>query len=98
MPIGGDSDARQGGARNAPARGYRCSGKHARRAVPVRLLRGGDDGDADGRLHVGMQPEWHVDHAQLFQWFLEVEATPVDLDAELAVDRFGDVGGRDRTE
>src|SRR6185312_9426010 len=60
------------------------------------LLR--DDGDLQRRLDVGVEPHGDLGGTELLQRLLELEATAVDLDTELRLDRVRDVGRGDRTE
>src|SRR4051812_24745421 len=59
---------------------------------------GGDDLDGDAELDVRVQLHRHLVGSDRSDRLLEVETTPVELDAGLGRDRLDDVGSGDRTE
>jgi hypothetical protein len=58
----------------------------------------GDDHHGHGDGDVGVELDDHVDLAELLHRLVETDATTVDLDAALSLDRVGDVGRGDGAE
>ena len=93
--VHGGCDTRAARARRGVPRVLRQAGR-----FPVasrgRLLR--DDVDREGRDDVGMEPDRELDGTELLQRLVEREPAPIELDAELLLQRGDDVARCDRAE